>query len=560
MKYWLKRMLAILLAMTLLFTGTLSVAAAAEENTEESGEEEYDAADEEAETEEEEALEALEPLEMDVALAHWGAVVTAEMQKKAFELAAEEESTTIRQLELLDMARIYTFDPVRYLVMNVTDEQAYMLKYMMDVETMGEVAAKLGDMLNKDYAYYADAAHDVVALHELYESDLADEYDFDSAPIGAYVGFFTYNRDLGDHTISHIVVFTGDDESIGSSFVISSEQSALTMDESFVTEYADLLGITGVDIRVYSGTDPAWIMGWSDENPLDEDMYITWASGYSSAAYRYLDIIEYSPEMLELTFEQKEQGKGFLQLCAHGASEYMYHLKEKGLDEARYMSGELLEKLRWKELGADLISRYLSRNNPVSITAYEEDEQPEIIGSEAWDTVGEEIDEFPEDAKVLIVLRRYAEDAIDVMGIDWTLQSVVPIRNMPESMDEVDYIIYCDVTYDGEKYTQGDLQLIYPYNHITVHDAKTGEIVKDLGEVVRKLSGFTTVTSTITYWLPLRLSAWDRMSNMFPVPEIPEEEEEAIEDVIEEEDADEEDSEEEAEEMSDEEETSSEDD
>ena len=550
MKQWFK-MLAILLAMTLFLTGTLSAAAA-----EDSGEDDYDDTYEE---EAEEELRELEPLEKDVALAHWGAVMTAEMQKKAFQLADEEELTSIRQMELLDMARIYTFDPVRYLVMTITDEQAEMLKERMFAETMGEIAVRLGEMLNKDYEYYSDAAADVTAVQEISEYELTDEYDFESAPIGAYVGFFTYNRDLGDHTISHIVVFAGDGETIGSSFVISSEQSALTMDESFVMEYAELLGISDIEIRVYSGTDPAWIMGWSDENPLKEDMNVfNWASSYSSAGYRYIELIEDSPDMLELTFEQKEQGKGFLQLCAYGASEYMYELDDEGLEEARFVSGELLEKLRWKEQGGDLITRYLDRNYSVSIDAYEEGEQPEIIGSEGWDTFGEELDEFPEDAKVLIILRRYAEDAIDVMGIDWTLQSAVPIRNMPESLDEVDYIIYCDVTYDGDKFTQGNLELIYPYNHITVHDAKTGEIVKDLGEVVRRLSGFTTVTSTITYWQPLREPVWTRASDMFRAPELPEED--TAEDVIEEEDAFEEEAEEEAGETSDEEETSSEDD
>ena len=537
MKRWSKMLIAMLLAMTLFFTGAFT--AAAEEDEDDYYKDAY--GDDYEGTYEEEQFEELEPLKKDVAVAHWGAVMTAMMQKKAFQLAAEEELTSIRQWELLDMAQIYTFDPVRYLVMNITDEQADMLKNSMDSETMGEVAAKLGEMLNRDYEYYSDAARDVVAFRELYDYELTDEDDFGRVPIGAYVGFFTYNRDLGDRTISHIVVFTGDDETIGSSFVISSEQSALTMDESFVMEYANLLGIRDVEIRVYSGTDPGWIMGWSDKDPIDENVYITWGGSYSSAGSRYIEIIEDSPEMLELTFEQKEQGKGFMKFCAEGAAEYIYYMDDKGLDEARYISGELLEGLRWKERGEDFISEYLGKIYSVSIDAFEEGEQPEIIGSEGWDTVGEEIDQFPEDAKVLIVFRRYAEDVIDVMGIDWTLQSAVPIRNMPESLDEVDYIIYCDVTYDGDKYTQGNLELIYPYNHITVHDAKTGEIVKNLGEVVRRLNGFATVTSTITYWVPVRVPAWNKFAYLFPEPEITDEEEaDIITDVIEEEESEEE--------------------
>ena len=537
MKRWSKMLIAMLLAMTLFFTGAFT--AAAEEDEDDYYKDAY--GDDYEGAYEEEQFEELEPLKKDVAVAHWGAVMTAMMQKKAFQLAAEEELTSIRQWELLDMAQIYTFDPVRYLVMNITDEQADMLKNSMDSETMGEVAAKLGEMLNRDYEYYSDAARDVVAFRELYDYELTDEDDFGRVPIGAYVGFFTYNRDLGDRTISHIVVFTGDDETIGSSFVISSEQSALTMDESFVMEYANLLGIRDVEIRVYSGTDPGWIMGWSDKDPIDENVYITWGGSYSSAGSRYIEIIEDSPEMLELTFEQKEQGKGFMKFCAEGAAEYIYYMDDKGLDEARYISGELLEGLRWKERGEDFITEYLGKIYSVSIDAFEEGEQPEIIGSEGWDTVGEEIDQFPEDAKVLIVFRRYAEDVIDVMGIDWTLQSAVPIRNMPESLDEVDYIIYCDVTYDGDKYTQGNLELIYPYNHITVHDAKTGEIVKNLGEVVRRLNGFATVTSTITYWVPVRVPAWNKFAYLFPEPEITDEEEaDIITDVIEEEESEEE--------------------
>ena len=522
MKQWSKMLLAILLAMTLFFTGTIVVAAeeAAEEDYEDIEDETYeDAAEKDYEDTEEEETEELDPLKKDVALAHYGAVMTAKMQKKAFQLAAEEESAGIRQWELLDMAQIYTFDPVRYLVMNITEEQAEMLKAIMSVETMGEAAIGLGEMLNSDYEYYADAARDIVVTQELYSYELTDE--FGRLPMGPYVAFFTYNRHLDDRVLSHIVVVTGDDETIGASFVISSEQSALTMDESFVTEYSDLLGFKDLNIRLYSGDELSWIMGWNEENPIREDMHITWGSDGSVPASRYVDTIKDSPEMLKLTFEQKEQGIGFWLLCAQGASEYMY--QKKGLDDARYVSGEFLEMLRWEDYGKDFLTKYLGKNYTVSIDAYHDEERPEIIGSEGWDIVGGEIEEFPEDAKVLIVFHRYVEDTIDTMGIDWIMESAFPIRNIPESLDEVDYIIYCDVTYGGDKYTQGNLELIYPYNHITVHDAKTGEIVKDLGEVVRRLSGFTTVTSTITYWQPLRVPAWERIRALFPVPEISEE-------------------------------------
>lgn len=481
-------------------------------------EEDTETAEEDAEAAEEEKT-AQQILEEDISLEHWCAAMTMKMQANAYRLAAEEEENSLRQRYLLDMASVYTFDPLRFLVIDLTEEQAAVLTESFSVKSIADAAPALGDFLNLDYEDYAAAAHDITVTKTLYDNELTDECG--RTVRGAYVAFLTYSRDMGDHTGSHIVVFTGDDEGIGASYVISSKASAEEMDESFIAEYADMLGLSDYDVRLYVGTEPTWMMGWSDEDPMDPQIDPAWDQPSYSSSGDVIDVLEISPEMLKLVYEQKEQGIGSWFFCAKGASEYMYGMT--GFSSCAFVSGELLEKLRWEDYGTDFLTKYLGNYYAVSIDYYDEDEQPAIIGSGNWDTVGEEISAIPEDAKVLIVFRRYAEDEFDKSGIDWILQSAVPARNMPASPEEADYIIYCDVTYDGDKYTQGNLELIYPYNHITVHDAETGEIVKDLGTTVRRLSGFTTVSSNITYWAPLRWATWEKLQVLFPAPEAAEE-------------------------------------
>ena len=473
-------------------------------------------------------IEMPEPeiLQADVSLSHWCAAMTAMMQEKAFALAAEEKESSIRKWEFQDMARVRTLDPVRFLVTDLTDEQAEYLKTILKMDGMKEAALPVGNLLNSDYENYAECARAVSATWDLFEGELTAEYG--GVRRSPFVAFFTYNEYLEEKRFnSHIVLFTGDNEGIGACFVISSAESALNMDESYILEYASQLGLKDLAIRVYKGDELSWMMGWNEENPYPCDLPAKWDHVFFPATVRFLESLSNSRELLKLTCDLSRQGVGSTWFWTTGASQ-MIRYTDPGLEEARFVSGELLEGVRWEPYGDRAVMDYLNCDEEVSLDPFGKGGQPEIIQSEGWSASGNELEVLPENAKVLIVFHRYVKDVMDVTGIDWGLQAAVPFGSMPDKMEEVAYIIYCDVTYEGDSYKQGNLELMYPYSHITIHDAKTGEIVKDLGTVVRRLESFTTVVNKITYWIPLRTQTWEAIRDMFQEPGKPQKEPNAV--------------------------------
>ena len=68
-----------------------------------------------------------------------------------------------------------------------------------------------------------------------------------------------------------------------------------------------------------------------------------------------------------------------------------------------------------------------------------------------------------------------------------------------------------DGTWEGTNIgiNNGDAHLHYPFTYITVHDAHTGEKVKDLGWIKRELTGTIMISDGDTYWPPLRTELWE---------------------------------------------------
>ena len=519
MRRWGKAFGVVVLACIFAFAGMASALAASAPDPDGMTPEEYYAAYGEF-------PEDTDTLLTDTAIAHWGVAMTANMQARAFYESENEEDYSV-QWQLQQFSSVYTMHPRRFLVVDLTDKQADYLKNLLGVANMRAAAAPIGAMLNADYEEYDTAASMATWERVLYTSAIADEFGTESP--GAFVAFLTYNEQEGRFYNSQIVLITGDEEGLGSSFVISSAVSAMEMDASYITDYTDMMGLTDLVIREYSEEEVTWMMGWDKENTYTDEYGPAWSEIYTGVSDDYLSAISTSEDFMKQAAAQCAEGYGLPELCAKAASDYIFY--EKNAEAAAFISGNVLEPLRYGEDGMVFLQEYLTSNNTVRLKVFEEGEAPEIIGSEGWDVMGEELEVFPENAKVLIVFHQYAEDEFDTMGVDWALQAAVPIGNMPDAPSEpvdpsdlpsdsaeLDYIIYCDVTYDGDTFTQGNLTLIYPYNHITVHDARTGEIVKDLGTVVRRLNGFATVTSDVTYWAPLHMQAWEAIRDMFPAP------------------------------------------
>ena len=86
---------------------------------------------------------------------------------------------------------------------------------------------------------------------------------------------------------------------------------------------------------------------------------------------------------------------------------------------------------------------------------------------------------------------------------------------IPASAEEADYIVRVTVDWNGDKYTQGNLEVYYANVRIGLYEAATGVRVRDLGSYTQKLTGYMRVTSTVTYLNPYRDLIWSRVRNLF---------------------------------------------
>ncbi len=63
--------------------------------------------------------------------------------------------------------------------------------------------------------------------------------------------------------------------------------------------------------------------------------------------------------------------------------------------------------------------------------------------------------------------------------------------------------------------SMGGAHLHYPDTRVTVHDAKTGALLRELGSVRRTLSGTVMLSKGDTWWDPLRTELWKYISVLF---------------------------------------------
>ena len=122
--------------------------------------------------------------------------------------------------------------------------------------------------------------------------------------------------------------------------------------------------------------------------------------------------------------------------------------------------------------------------------------------------------ELKPDGTYLAVIVRAVPDQEPVSWYDVVLEAALPPANIPENPEDADYIIRCYTTFDGGV-KNGKAHLHYPVTRITVHDAHTGEMLWDLGQVKRTLHGVIMLAPGDTWWSPLRTMLWEKIGPLF---------------------------------------------
>ena len=133
---------------------------------------------------------------------------------------------------------------------------------------------------------------------------------------------------------------------------------------------------------------------------------------------------------------------------------------------------------------------------------------PIVYGEELHET------ELKENATFLPVFERTIPDQETESWVDVILEAAFPAERIPASAEEADYILRFVVTYEGGT-SNGDAHLHYPLTRITVHDARTGEMLQHLKGDHRKLSGVVMLTRGDTWWNPLYTDLWENICDLF---------------------------------------------
>ena len=119
------------------------------------------------------------------------------------------------------------------------------------------------------------------------------------------------------------------------------------------------------------------------------------------------------------------------------------------------------------------------------------------------------------DGTYLVVFETVIPEKEPSSWTDMKLEAVLPAAQIPAGPEDADYIILCHTEYKGGA-GSGGTTLHYPETRVTVHDAQTGAMLRDLGSVRRTLDGGAVLLPRGDYWwAPLRTMLWEKIRPLF---------------------------------------------
>ncbi len=414
----------------------------------------------------------------DMSFAHWGMAMTARMIANAVDHRAE-----IGPARYKGWCSVPLMRPDKVFVLQLTSEQ-----FSAARETLGDaakirgVASALAEFINRQFVgSYADAAVLVAA-----------ERSGSTVLKGPAAIVMVYGPDL--------VICTWNSNTLDSAFVISSESVSAAMDADAIRKSTADIGIVDPEIRAYEGEALDRLLTLDPEVHGESPSLHMWGLGEESSAV-----------IADIAAESTEHMRAILPLIARDdrmqeetilESLYRYVNNHDEMETAAVMAREFLPMV-----SEDVQREYLDFNEPITDKELKKHAAPAV----EW----VEDNGIREDATFLFVIEKQYPDGETITGYDLHLQAALPEAAIPATPEEADYIIRTVATWDGDKYTQGEYEVIYCNMHTAVYDAKTGVKVKDFGTVVHKLSGFMSVSSRITYMSVSRLMIWDQVKGLF---------------------------------------------
>lgn len=408
-------------------------------------------------------------LESDAYRARWGIALTAEMIAATHDCLQDLEDEAVRRW-VKTFWNIPLMAPDKVIVIDLTDAQTEAARQALGAETKADIAPALARYLNVQFSKeYAQAADLVAATH--FDHDM--RYGLVILPYG-----------------NAVAIMSAWGEYAKGGLIISTKENSAALSAADISQYALVLGLSGLDIRVYEGEACDSLLALADWKYWDQPatcLQQAVASGDKQFSQMY-------PLLLR---QNVTSGLQFSTLGRYLAQTAAYNHNRMWMIRTAWVPKINVGDSNWKTL-------FLTNNNILTACAAA---APAI-------TYGDVLEEAEADPQgtFLFVAESHRPGEEAVSWCDLTLEVLLLPHCLPQSVDQADYIIHLDITWsDTPDISQGGANLYYPLTHITVHDARTGALIKDLGTVTRSLRGVVRLPVGDTYWTPYREAIWSKV-------------------------------------------------
>ncbi len=423
-------------------------------------------------------------LEADRTRIRWGMALTAGIAGNALD-QADGLPAGLTRAYVEGFSRVDWRSPDKAILVELDKQQMMAAERALGVTgNWDQFAPALAEYINRQFSgEYAEATR-------LTQSDSGSNYSWIESTERYSLIILPYGEDIAVATATAYGTING-----RSAFVISTREISEGLGEAQIREYLEQFAIPEALVRVYERDELAALMegdgGWDYDQPGKLLVSVLISSPRRMEALLPALMDPDSPHIADA-------------LRLHAVTDCLRGMKQADQALLRDLSG------RWRavlgEGTEDPAAEFLRMEN----SAY-----PGAIAPPRMEYGGElhEAELTPE-GTYLTVFTRQVPDQEPEEWYDVILESALPAERIPERTEDADYIILCSTTYEGGV-DNGDAHLHYPLTHITVHDAKTGGLLRDLGSVKRTLSGAIMISKGDTWWPPLRGMVWEAIRALF---------------------------------------------
>lgn len=417
---------------------------------------------------------------LDRTLGRWGIAMTAELMGNACDRLAGTDHDPLR-VYYKAFSEIDFLRPYKMLVVDLTPEQAAAAKEALAAEREVDIAPALAAYLNStDYPEYSRAVEEILPEDASFSDD------------ACALVILPYER--------HIAAVSFSGRKVRSALIISMESSSRNLNAGDIEIYAREIGLTGLNIRLYT-----------EQNMKDLLELKSWNVAYEGASGTLARTVRRNGNrmrrMFPLTLKEDTLNNSFRFYILRSYLENA--VKDNLTEAARLVSGTLLPMMA--ETDPDAVRSFMKDSKSMIDTYRDDRRPPEISYSEAAMP-------NPEGTYVFVIELHNPERDAECF-YDPVLEAALPAANIPKAPEEADYIIRCRVTYGDEPDLSNSSSAVYcPTTDITVHDAHTGEFICSLGSVTRPCpSGVVMVSKGNNYLNPYIDQIWEKTRTIFAV-------------------------------------------